>query len=290
MELRARIAVEGLWAGLHRSPYRGFSVEFSEYRQYSPGDDLRYLDWKALARTDREFLKVFEDETNLRCLILLDASRSMSFGSETYSKIEYARTLAATLAYFLIQQRDIVGLARFDRDITDYLQPRWRPGHLRRLLALLERNAEGNATDLARTFQSASRLCRKRCLIVVISDFLSDPAPWRRELGQLTAAGHDIRALQILDPSEISLDFGKPAHWQDLETEETVYIDPKRSKDRYQKRFQDRRAAVSRALHELSVPLQTFTTDQPLDAALLAFISGRSKSVSREQQARKAVS
>ncbi|MFL3659703.1 MAG: DUF58 domain-containing protein, partial [Opitutales bacterium] len=136
LELRARVVVEGLWSGLHRSPLQGFSVEFTEYRQYTQGDDLRYLDWKLLARTDREFIKKFEDETNLRCMILLDASRSMQFGSDGVSKAEYARTLAATFAYFLLKQRDVVGLALFDSELREYLPARWRPGQFRRLLAL----------------------------------------------------------------------------------------------------------------------------------------------------------
>ncbi|MCB1122986.1 MAG: DUF58 domain-containing protein, partial [Verrucomicrobiae bacterium] len=131
LELRARVVVEGLWSGLHRSPLEGFSVEFTEYRQYSPGDDLRYLDWRVLARTDREYIKKFEDETNLRCHILLDTSRSMLFGSLDYHKFDYARTLAATLAYFLLHQRDIVGLSLFDSEVRDYIPARWRPGHLR---------------------------------------------------------------------------------------------------------------------------------------------------------------
>src|SRR5471030_523022 len=139
LELRARVVVEGLWSGLHRSPYSGFSVEFTEYRQYSPGDDLRYLDWKVRARTDRDFIKKYEEETNLRCLVVLNTSRSMNFGSLAWSKADYARTLAATFAYFLGLQRDVVGLALFDEKVTDYVPPRWRPGHFRRLLALLER-------------------------------------------------------------------------------------------------------------------------------------------------------
>ena len=149
LELRARVVVEGLWSGLHRSPYAGFSVEFTEYRQYSPGDDLRYLDWKLLARSDRHYIKKFEDETNLRCLILVDTSRSMLFGSKGWSKAAYARTLAATFAYFLGQQRDVVGLALFDRKVHEYLPPRWKPGHIRHMMALLEREPEGRESRLS---------------------------------------------------------------------------------------------------------------------------------------------
>lgn len=272
LELRARIVVDGLWSGLHRSPYHGFSVEFSEYRQYSQGDDLRYLDWKALARTDREYLKIFEDETNLRCTIALDSSKSMAFSSGTYPKSEYAKTLAATLSYFLLQQRDIVGLARFDEDVSDYLDARWRPGHLKRVFALLERGAEGLSTNIEKTLQSLSRLCRKRGLIVLISDFLSDAEQWRQALAQLGAMGHDVRALQVLDPAELSLDFGKSAYWEDIESGETLYVDPDSLRSRYQDRFQERQAKLIEVFRSTGVRHQTITTDQPLDQALLHFV------------------
>ena len=143
LQMRARVAVEGFIKGIHRSPYHGFSVEFSEYREYTPGDDPRYLDWRLFARSDRYYVKRFEDETNLRCYLVLDTSRSMGYGSGTYSKSEYARTAAATIAYFLSTQRDAVGLLTFEDRITDYLPPRHRPGHLRRLMAMLEREPDG---------------------------------------------------------------------------------------------------------------------------------------------------
>src|SRR6187549_3363632 len=136
LELRARIVVEGFWHGIHRSPYHGFSVEFTEYRQYSPGDDPRYLDWKLFARSDRYYIKRFEDETNLRCHLIVDLSRSMDFGSLDYTKADYARTLGATLAYFLHRQRDATGLTTFHDEVLDYLPARYRPGQLRRLMLL----------------------------------------------------------------------------------------------------------------------------------------------------------
>src|SRR5687768_10115342 len=148
LELRARTVVEGFWHGLHRSPYHGFSVEFTEYRPYTPGDDPRYLDWKLVGRTDRYFIKKFEDETNLRCQLLIDGSRSMTFGSRGYTKADYAHTFAATLAHFLHHQGDAVGLLTFDETVREYLPPRHRPGHLRQLMLALEKPAGGQATDL----------------------------------------------------------------------------------------------------------------------------------------------
>lgn len=277
MELRARIVAEGIAAGLHRSPYRGFSVEFSEYRQYSPGDDLRFLDWKAYAKTDREYIKIFEDETNLRCLIVFDTSRSMNFASATVSKIEYARTLAATLSHFLLKQRDIVGVARFDSEITDYLEARWRPGHFKRLLALLAREAKGEETNFKKTLESLSRICRKRHLIIIVSDFLSDPSGWKTQLGHLTAAGHDVRALQILDTAEVSLEFGKAAHWQDIESNDTLYIDPDLARTRYKEKFSGRQSEVRAAFNAFAVQHQTILTNEPMDLALIDFLSQPSR-------------
>src|SRR5271156_2604070 len=149
LELRARVVVEGFWSGLHRSPYHGFSVEFTEYRPYSPGEDTRYMDWRLYARSDRFYLKKFEDETNLRCHLLVDHSRSMSYASLAYSKSDYARTLAATLAWFLHGQGDAVGLFSFDERVRDYLPARHRHGHLRQLMLALERKPEGRATNLS---------------------------------------------------------------------------------------------------------------------------------------------
>lgn len=272
LELRSRVVVEGLWAGLHRSPYHGFSVEFSEYRQYTQGDDLRYLDWKALARTDREYLKLFEDETNLSCTIVLDSSKSMQFTSKTHPKSEYAKTLAATLSYFLLQQRDIVGIARFDQDITDYLAARWRPGHLKRVFALLERPSNGAATDIHRTLQSVTRLCRRRGIIVFISDFLSEPKTWRQPLAQLTAMGQDVRALQVLDPAEMNLEFGKAAYWEDIESGETLYLDPDTARQTYRSRFEARQSSLEEVFRSAGVRHQTITTNQAIDRALLEFV------------------
>ena len=148
LELRAKIVVEGFQNGLNRSPKHGFSVEFTEYRQYSPGDDPRYLDWKLFARSDRHYIKLFEDETNLRCHLLVDLSKSMDFGSGTYSKADYARTLAATLSFFLSNQRDATGLLTFDESVREYIPARFRPGHLRRIMVALERKPDGRSTNL----------------------------------------------------------------------------------------------------------------------------------------------
>lgn len=272
LELRARVVVEGLWSGLHRSPFAGFSVEFTEYRQYSQGDDLRYLDWKLLARSDRHYIKKFEDETNLRCLILVDTSRSMLFGSKGWTKADYARTLAATFAYFLGQQRDVVGLALFDGTVHNYLPPRWKPGHFRHMLALLQRVPEGRDTNLSHALDEVANLCRKRSLVIVLSDFLSPVNEWEQALARLAAARHDVRAVQILDPAEVNLEFGEAALWEDLESNRKIYVDPAQARTGYKERFDAHQAEVKATLEKRGVTRQLATTDQPLDFVLLELL------------------
>src|SRR5262250_1924595 len=215
LELRARVVVEGFWNGIHRSPYHGFSVEFTEYRQYTPDDDPRYLDWRVFARSDRYFIKKFEDETNLRCYLLSDHSRSMSYGSAGYTKSEYAATLAATLAYFLYLQGDAVGLLTFDEEIRDHLPARHRTGHLRHLMLALEKPAAGQATNLAAPLKRILEIVRKRGLLVLLSDFLAPIERLEPDLISLTACGHEAIVFQILDPAELSFSFGQSAMFQD---------------------------------------------------------------------------
>lgn len=272
LELRARVVVEGLWSGLHRSPFAGFSVEFTEYRQYVAGDDLRYLDWRVLARTDREYVRKFEDETNLRCHLLVDHSRSMTFGSRGVTKADYARTLVASLAYFLLQQRDMVGVALFGSELMDHLPARWRPGHLRRLLGVLEREHPLGETRLDRALESAARLWRKRGVVVLVSDFLGPLEPWRQPLATLVAAGHDVRAIQVLDPAEITLEFGRAAEWHDLESDRRIFLDPMQARESYRQRFASHAAAVRAAFDAVGVPFQVATSERPIDLVLLEWL------------------
>ena len=274
LELRARVVVQGLWSGLHRSPLEGFSVEFTEYRQYSPGDDPRYLDWRVLARTDRKYIKKFKDETNLRCLVLLDTSRSMSFGSIGHSKADYASALVATLGYFLYQQRDVIGLAQFDNRLHSYLEPRWRKGQFRSLLSMLAKEPTGNATHLGHALEEVIRICRKRSLVVIVSDFLSDPASWQTQMAHLTAMRHDVRAIQILDPAERTLDFGRAAHWEDLESGQLLYIDPDAARTAYLDEFGRHQETIRRLFNEMGIVHETAPTDKPLDFVLLELIRG----------------
>lgn len=275
LELRARAVVEGFWSGLHRSPYHGFSVEFTEYRQYSPGDDPRYLDWRVFARTDRYFIKKYEDETNLRVHLLADQSRSMDYGSRGYTKATYAATLAATLAYFLHLQGDAVGLLTFDERVREYLPARHRAGHLRQLMLSLERPASGRATDLVAPLERITALIRKRGLVVLMSDFLAPIDRLEKNLIALTAAGHEVVVFHIIDPAELDLGLEAPALFEDVESARTLYIDPAAARSGYVKKFEAHRAALQAVCRKLGISCHALPTAQPLEIALFEFLQQR---------------
>ncbi|QOV92474.1 DUF58 domain-containing protein [Humisphaera borealis] len=278
LQLRAKIVVQGFLSGLHRSPHHGFSVEFSEYRQYTAGDDLRYLDWKLFARSDRYYIKRYEDETNLRCHLLVDLSKSMGYGSIGYTKVEYARTAAATLAYFLSTQRDAAGLVTFDQEIADYLPARYRPGHLRRLMLCLERATAGTRTDLAAPLEQIAITVRKRGMIVLISDLLAPIDLLQNQLGYLRSQGHEVVILRVLDPAEIEFKFDKAAMFEDMESGRNLYIDPVAARAQYLEKFNKHAEEVKRICSDLGVDYYQLPTSQPLELALFDFVQARVRS------------
>ncbi len=275
LEFRARVVVEGFWHGLHRSPYHGFSVEFTEYRQYTPGDDPRYLDWRLYARSDRYYLKKFEDETNLRCHLLVDNSRSMAYGSLPFTKAQYANTLAATLAYFLYLQGDTVGVLTFDEQIRAYLPARHRPGHLRHIMLKLEQPADGAATDLAAPLERIVRTVKKRALLVLISDMLAPIETLEKDLMTLTACGHEVLLFQILDPAELNFNFTKTITFHDMESGRRIFIDPATARKDYLKKLNAHNAIVQSTCQKLGISYRRFATDRPLELALFDFMRER---------------
>lgn len=279
LELRARIVVEGFLSGLHRSPFHGFSVEFTEYRPYTQGDDPRYLDWKVLARSDRTYIKKFEDETNLRCHLVVDRSRSMEFGTVGYSKSDYAITLAATLAHFLAHQGDAVGLVAFDEKVREYLPARSRSGHLRQILLALEKPAGGRSTDLIAPLEQVTRLVRKRGLLVVVSDFLAPLDRLEPSLAALTASGHEVAVFQVVDPAEITLDFPSSAMFEDMETARTLHADPVAARRAYVERFAAHALALQSACARQGISFSRIATSEPLDLALFEFLQRRKRTV-----------
>ncbi len=275
LELRARAVMEGFWHGLHRSPFHGFSVEFTEYRVYTPGDDLRYLDWKLLARTDRYYLKKFEDETNVRCHLVVDNSRSMQFTSLDYTKADFAGTLAATLACFLNRQGDATGLLLFDEAIRDYLPARNRPGHLRQLMMALERAPEGKGTDLVKPLERIAALIRKRGVVVLISDLLAPIDGLQKELTMLKSAGHELIVFQTLDPAEISFEFDEAMLFRDLETNRDIYVDPAAAREGYSEKLKEHQEKITALCRNLGIDFHVVPTDTRMDLMLLEFLKDR---------------
>ena len=277
LQLRAKTVVEGFYSGLHRSPYHGSSVEFSEYRPYSSGDDLRGLDWKLFARSDRYFIKKFEDETNRRCYLVVDQSKSMGFGSLEYTKIEYARTMAATLAYYLSLQRDNVGLLTFDEEISDFISARRRVGHMHRLLVGLSRPLQGKATDIDAPLQQIAGLVRRRGLVILISDLLAPIETLHTNLAYLRSRGHEVVILRTLDPSEVELNLESPSMVVDMETGREIYLDPEVARQQYREQFDEHRDQLSQICNSLGVDFYSLVTDQPLENSLYHIVDSQQR-------------
>jgi uncharacterized protein (DUF58 family) len=278
MELKARTVVEGFLSGLHRSPYKGFSVEFAEYRQYLPGDDLSTLDWKVFARSDRHYVKKFEEETNLECHILLDVSASMAYrGSAAMSKIEYGSVLAASLAYLMHRQRDATGLIEFDERIRGRLPASARPGHLHAILLALDRVAPGTKSDVGRPLHQLAEALNKRSLVVLISDLLDDPERVVKGLKHLRFRGTDVIVFQVLDPHEIQFPFKGAAKFTDVESADEIVADPSRVREGYLEAMGALRARYEKELKGAGIDFLTLDASKPLDFALLAYLDTRGR-------------
>jgi len=278
MELKARTVVEGFLSGLHQSPYKGFSVEFAEYRQYLPGDDLSTLDWKVFARTDRHYVKKFEEETNLECHVLLDVSASMAYrGGAAMSKVEYGSVLAASLAYLMHRQRDATGLIEFDDRIRGRLPASARPGHLHAILLALDKVAPGTKSDVGRPLHQLAEALGKRSLVVLISDLLDEPDSVIQGLKHLRFRGTDVIVFQVLDPHEIQFPFRSAARFTDVESADEVTADPARIREAYLEAMASLRARYEKDLRGAGIDFLSLDTSKPLDFALLAYLDTRAR-------------
>jgi uncharacterized protein (DUF58 family) len=279
LELKARVIVEGFLQGLHRSPFRGFSVEFAEYRQYMPGDDPLRIDWKVFARSDRHYVKKFEQETNLPCHLVLDVSASMGYGSTPVTKLEYGTYLAAALAYLLARQRDAVGLLTFDDHILAHLPPSTRPGHLRSLLVTLEQAQAGKRSDLAKPLHVLAEALTRRGLVVVISDLIDEPGRTIAGLKHVRARGMEVVAFHVLDPAELTLPFEGPTRFRDVESEVEVLTSPRAIRDDYLRRMEEFTSHYARELRSAGIDYCLLDTGKPLDWALMAYLSARRRAL-----------
>jgi uncharacterized protein (DUF58 family) len=281
MELKARTVVEGFISGLHRSPYKGFSVEFAEYRQYLPGDDLSTLDWKVYARSDRHYVKKFEEETNLECHLLLDVSASMGYrGAAPMSKLQYGSVLAGSLAFLMNRQRDATGLIAFDDRIAFRLPASARRGHLHSLLVALE-ELDGltprRRSDVGRPLHQLAEALIRRSLVVLISDLLDDPVPIIKGLRHLRFRGSDVVVFQVLDPNELTFPFSASARFTDVESAETVTADPISIREAYLRELGGLQQGYERELRSAGIDFVQLDTSRPLDFALLAYLGARSR-------------
>ena len=277
LELKARTVVEGFLSGLHRSPYKGFSVEFAEYRQYIPGDDLSTIDWKVYARSDRYYVKKFEEETNLDCHLLLDVSASMGYGSRGITKLQYASVLAASLAYLMNRQRDAVGLTAFDEAIVEMVPPSARPGHLRGILLTLDRMRLGTRTDVSKPLNLLANGIAKRGMVVVISDLLDDPARVVAGLRHFRFRGTDVVVFHVMDPDELTFPFERATRFRDIEGTEELMAVPALVRQQYLDALHASLDTYKRELGGAGIDYRLLNTSEPLEFALMAYLSTRGR-------------
>jgi uncharacterized protein (DUF58 family) len=281
LELRARRIVEGYVAGLHRSPYRGFSNEFAEHREYAPGDDLRYVDWKVYGKSDRFYLKQFEEETNLICYLLLDISESMNYQGPTapISKLAYAQIAAAALAFLVLHQRDAAGLVTFDQEVRQLIRPSSNPTQLKQLLRVMEQTTAAHKTRTGPIFHDLAERLGRRGIVIILSDLFDDVDSMLAGLKHLRHRRHDVIILHILDPAEIDFPFQQVTMFKGLEALGEVVTEPRSLQAAYQQEVGLFIKRVRAGCRGQQIDYVTIRTDQPLDSVLSAFLSARKKRV-----------
>lgn len=279
LTLRARLIVEGMMAGLHKSPFHGFSVEFLEYRPYHTGESIKAIDWRKFARTDKAVVKLYEDETNLRAHLLFDKSASMGFASApaVVSKLEYAKTLAASIAWILVRQRDAVGLTTFDENVSADLPPRSTNVQLKTILSVLDAVEAGAATRVGSAVDAVASRISKRGLCVLLSDLFDDTERIIHGLRHLRFKRQDVIVLWILDPLELSFSGRTPLRMRDLETGLDLLIDGETAGHFYREGFREHRDAIERACRELSIDLAVVPTSEPFQKALIKILEKRKR-------------
>jgi uncharacterized protein (DUF58 family) len=292
LELKARGIVEGYLAGLHRSPQRGFSVEFAEHREYVPGDDLRYVDWKVYGKRDRVYLKQFEEETNFVCHILLDVSDSMRYCSESpgapLSKLEFAKHVAAALAYLVLRQQDAVGMATFDAAVRETVRPSGQAAHLRQVIHALESisdeplrpagaDAHREAPGVERALHELAERMHRRSLVVILSDCFNDAARLLSALKHFRHRRHDVTVMQVVDPAEVEFPFDEPTLFHDLELPQSEFVDPRAVRSAYRREFERFRRMLESECRNAGLDYLLLRTDRSLDSALSSYLVRRAR-------------
>jgi len=277
MEIIARLVVEGFITGMHKSPHRGFSVEFAEHRQYVPGDEIRHINWKAFARSDRYYIKQYEEETNLRGYILLDCSASMSYQSNgSVSKLFYGKCLAAALSYLMLQQQDSAGLITFDSAVKTYLPPRANPTHLKAILHQIDEAKIGKETSLSNIFHDLAERIKKRGLIIIISDLFDNIKDIMSGLTHFRHKKHEVLIFQVLDPDELTFPFRSWTMFNNLENDgHKLLTEPQRIRAAYLRSLNGFVAELRRGCGQKRIDFEQLNTRVPFDTALAAYLANR---------------
>ncbi|MET0502868.1 MAG: DUF58 domain-containing protein [Candidatus Binatia bacterium] len=276
LSLRARWVVEGLMSGVHRSRSKGFSVEFEEHREYSPGDEIRRIDWKALGKFDRYFIKEYEDETNLRAYLLLDSSASMDYASDGVTKFDYGCTLTASLAYLILRQQDAAGVVTFSDRIDAFIPPRAKRDYLSQILHALENRGPAGETDVGKILEEIAGQIRRRGLVVLVSDLLDEPEKILKGLRLFRFKGNDVIVFHLLDPAELDLPFEGNILFEDLEELNLrVVADPRAIRKTYREVVEEFTSRMRKECHDNVIDYQLISTSTPLDQALASYLSWR---------------
>jgi uncharacterized protein (DUF58 family) len=283
LELKARLIVEGYVSGLHKSPYHGFSIEFAEHREYVPGDDLRYVDWKVFGKSDRYYLKQYEEETNFACYMLLDTSESMLYRSEgtAVSKLEYAQYITAALSYIVLQQQDATGLVTYDNAVRQFIRAGSHPSHLKQICHVMESSPAAGDTAMGPIFHDIAERIKKRGLVVIVSDLFDDLESILLGLKHLRHRRHEVLVLQVIDPAEQDFPFVDPTLFKGLEHLPEQLTEPRSLRKAYQREFENFLLEVRRGCRDLHMDYALLRTDHPLDTALRTFLAARSHRLHR---------
>jgi uncharacterized protein (DUF58 family) len=276
MEIVARLVVEGFITGLHKSPYHGFSVEFAEHRQYMPGDEPKHIDWKIYGKTDRYYIKQFEEETNLKSYIVLDASRSMTYSSNgKMSKLEYASYIAAALSYLMVQQRDAVGLTIYDEKVRTHMPPHATKSYLKAILKQLELTEASNKTGTAASLHQIAERIKRRGLVIILSDLFDKPNEVAAAFKHFRHKKNEVIVMQILDPMERSFAFGGDAVFKDMETSEEITTQPAHLQKAYQDEMNKFLDFYKKECRENNIDYVLLDTSTPFDTALFQYLNKR---------------
>jgi uncharacterized protein (DUF58 family) len=279
LDVRARVVVEGFITGQHRSPYNGFAIEFAAHREYAPGDDLRHIDWKVWSKTDRLYIKEYEEETNLSCHLLIDCSKSMRYGEATgWSKFDYACTAAASLGYLLQQQQDAVGLVLFSNKIDQRLKASSHPSHLKLMLHELENAQPANETDIAEPFLSLGGALRKRGMIALFSDLFLDPETLAKSIKQLRMRQHEVIVFQVMHQDELEFPFQDNTLFKGMETEASLHTEPRALRATYLEAVERHQTAVKKICASAGVDHVLLDTSKPLGEVLSSYLLFRARS------------